>query len=477
MEKLSEAQQSEQGQQIQTQPTQPQLSAEQSDASAAQNKRKRKAEKLLDSTVQDPPRRPESPQPSRVYNQCFPRQGHTINPAPDDRKHNQDMLTSEANPEKVHRDLRQELRKEIRKEMEKEWEKKLAESNLKNENIWMEKWKQKAEEVEMHYKKKLKEAESPHKNDDMRALHEEIDKLKKRLLSGPRLEQKAEEAEMHYIKKLKEAESHNNNDDMRALHEELEKLKKRLLSGPRLIKEAEERGRREGELDGYNKISMNPDLKPSLDRQNFDYLMKEKIKELAEVRATRDSWFKDARRFSEETNAKIRERDHEIQRLQAELQTQPKQQPRAPDCTDALIAEGRALQFRFDSQTQELLSLREHYNQQATDTAKLRALLQEKSSESSNHERQGVIKSKELTILSEKLRRRTEEVSILRRENDQKYMQLKDINEELAKTWGQLKKQREEHYKNWLMLGDYERQIEAQSIEIGSLRARHHQES
>lgn len=183
---------------------------------------------------------------------------------------------------------------------------------------------------------------------------------------------------------------------------------------------------------------MNPDLKPSLDRQNFDYLMKEKDKQLADVRATRDSWFIDARRFSEETNAKIRDRDHEIQRLQAELQTQSIQQPRAPDCIHALIAEGRALQFRFDSQTQELLSLKEHYNQQATDTSKLRDLLQDKSNESSNHERQSVIKSKDLTLLSEELRRRTEEVSILRREDDQKSIQLKDINEELAKRRGQL---------------------------------------
>lgn len=194
------------------------------------------------------------------------------------------------------------------------------------------------------------------------------------------------------------------------------------------------------------------------------------------MRATRDSWFNDARRFSEETNAKIRDRDHEIQRLQAELQTQPMQQPRAPDCTDALIAEGRALQVRFDSQTQELLRLREHYNQQATDMAKLRDLLQEKSNESSNHERQGAIKSKELTLLSEELRKRTEEVSILRRENDQKSVQLKDINEELAKTWGQLKKQREEHYKSWLELGTYERRIEAHSKEISSLGARRHQQ-
>lgn len=428
MEKLSEAQQREQGQQIRAQPARPQPSAEQPGAFTAQNKKKRKAEKLLDSAMQDPPRRPKAPQSIGAYNQFFPQQVPTINPAPDDNKHDQDMLISEVNPDQANTDLRQQLRKEIRNEMETEWESKLAESTLEVENLWMKKWEQKVEEVEMDY-----------------------------------------------IKKLKEAESHHNND-MRALHEELDRLKKRLLRGPSLIKAAEERGRREGELDGYNKISLNPDSRPSQDRQNFDYLMREKNKELADVRATRDSWFKDARKFSEETNAKIRDRDHEIQRLQAELQTQPMQQPRAPDNTDALIAEGRALQFRFDSQTQELLSLREHYNQHATDAAKLRDLLQQKSKESSNHERQGVIKSKELTLQSEELRRRTEEVSILRRENDQKSVQLKDINEKLAKTWGQLKKQRGEHYENWLELGVYERRIQAQSKEIASLRARRHRQ-
>lgn len=436
---MEEAHQREQGQQIPAQPSRPQPSAEQPGAFAAQNKKKRKAEKLLDPEMQRLSRRPEAPQPTRAHNQPFPRQGRTINPAPDDRKHNPAMLISEANTEQANvdqantdqakTDLRQELRKEIRKEMKKGWESKLAESTMKIENIWMKKWEQKAEEVEMHY-----------------------------------------------IKKLKEVESHHNNDDIRALHEEIDKLKKRLLKGPSLIKAAEERGRRQGELDGYNKISLNPDLKPSQDRQNFDYLMKEKNKELTDVKAVRDSWFNDARKFSEETNAKVRDRDHEIQRLQAELQAQPMQQPRAPENTDALIAEGRALQFRFDSQTQELLSLREHYNQQATDKAKLRDLLQKKSSESRNLERQGVIKSNDLTLQSEELRRRTEEVSILRRENDQNSVQLKDINEELAKTWGQLKKQRGEHYKDWLQLGVYERQIEAQSKEIASLRARHHRQ-
>ncbi len=429
MEKPSEAQQRVQGQQIPAQPARPQPSAQQPGAFAAQNKKKRKAEKLLDSEMQRPPRRPEAPSSIRAHNPPYPQQGQTIIPAPDDRKHNPSVLISEANPGEANTDLRQELRKEIRKEMETEWESKLAESTLKVENLWRKKWEQKAEEVEMHY-----------------------------------------------IKKLKEVESHHNNDDIRALHEEIDKLKKRLLKGPSLIKAAEERGRREGELDGYNKLSLNPDLKPSQDRQNFDYLMKEKNKELADVRAVRDSWFNDARKFSEETNAKIRDRDHEIQRLQAELQNQPRQQPRAPDNTDALIAEGRALQFRFDSQTQELLSLREYYNQQATETAKLRDLLQKKSIESRNYERQSVTKSNELILQSEELRRMTEEVSILRRENDQKSVQLKDINEEFAKTWGQLKKQRVEHYNNWLELGVYERQIEAQSKEIASLRARRHRQ-
>lgn len=428
MEKQSKAQQREQGQQIPAQPTRPQPSAEQLGAFAAQNKKKRKALGLFDLEVEDRPRRPEAPQFTGVHNRTFPQQDQTINLALDYHKHNQVMLISEANPNQANTDLRQQLRKEIRKEMETEWESKLAESNLEVQNFWRKKQKQKVEEVEMHYKKKLKEAES-----------------------------------------------HSNNDDMRALHEEIDKLKKRLEKGPSLIKAAEERGRREGELDGYNKISLNPDLKPSLDRQNFDYLMKKKNEELVEMRRVRDSWFNDARKFSEETNAKIRERDQQIQRLQAELKTQPTQQPRAPDNSDALIAEGRALQIRFEGQTQELLSLREYCNQQRTDMVKLIDLFQKKSEESNNHERQGGIKLKELSIQSEELRRRTGEVSSLRRENDEKSVQLKEINEKLAKTWEQMKKHRGEHYKDWLELGIYERQIKAQSKEIASLRARRRQ--
>lgn len=100
--------------------------------------------------------------------------------------------------------------------MKTECESKLAESTLEVENLWMKRRKQKAEKVEMHYKKNLKEAES-----------------------------------------------HRSNDNMRALYEKIDKLKKRLETGPSLIKAAEERGRREGELDGYNKISLNLDLKSS----------------------------------------------------------------------------------------------------------------------------------------------------------------------------------------------------------------------
>lgn len=445
MEKLSETQRHEQGQQIQAQPWRPQPSAEQLSVVAAQNKKKRKAPELSNLLVEDPLPRPESPQSTGVHNQLSLKQGQAINLAPNYHKHNPDILMSEVSPDQANTELRQQLRKEIRKKMETEWESKLAEKPLDVENLWRNKLRKKAKEVE----------------------------LETEYLCGKKRKQKIEEVVTHYKKKLEEAESHRNNDDMRALREEIDKLKKRLEKGPSLIKAAEERGRREGELEGYNKISLNPDLKPSQDRQNFDYLMKEKHKELADVKAARDSLFNDARKFGEETNAKIRARDQEIQRLQAELQAQPTQQPRAPDNTNALIAEGRALQVRFDSQMQELHSLRENYDQQATNMIKLLDLFQKKSEESSNHERQSDIKSKELSLQSEELRRSTEEVSSLRRENNQKCVQLKEISEQLAKTWGQLKQQRGEHYKNWLELGVYERQIKAQSNEIASLRARH----
>ena len=51
--------------------------------------------------------------------------------------------------------------------------------------------------------------------------------------------------------------------------------------------------------------------------------MKEKDKKLAELEMARDNSFKDARIYSEETNAKLREKDQEIKQLSAQAQTPP----------------------------------------------------------------------------------------------------------------------------------------------------------
>lgn len=173
--------------------------------------------------------------------------------------------------------------------------------------------------------------------------------------------------------------------------------------GPGLIKAAEERGRRQGELDGYNKLSLDPELKPSQDGLNFDFLMKEKDKELAEVRTARDDWFRDARKYSEETNAKLLAKDQEIRRLQAQTQNPPPQQPLVPDNTVASVAEGRELQPRFDDQTQELLSLHQRCNQQANDLANLKGRLDQKPQESGNREQQLRAQAAELGMMSDEL--------------------------------------------------------------------------
>lgn len=466
MENLSEKKLREQGQQINPQLKQTRPNAEQLAAIAAANTqtKKRKAPERFDQEMEHQPRRPEAPLSTGVHNRLFlpssstvsQQQGQIINSAepssnshkdpatalaPDHNHDNQEMLISEANPDQANTDLRQRLREEIRKEMELEWESRLANRTLETDNRWRKKWKEALKEIENNHMQRLKEVEE------------------------------------YYKKKLAEVVLYGEDDNTstKALHEEIGKLKKRLEKGPGLIKAAEERGRREGELDGFNKLSLNPDLKPSQDRENFDYLMKEKNKELAEVKAARDSWFADARKFSEKTNADIRNKDQEIQRLQAQLETQPTQQPIAPENMHALITEGRALQFRFDNQTLELLTLRQNYNQQADNLVNLTILLEEKSEESSEYKRQLGSKLVELSLHSEELRKGTEEVSSLRRENERKSVELHDIKEELAKAWGQLKKQRGEHYENWLELGVYERQIRAQSKEISSLRARHRQ--
>lgn len=85
-------------------------------------------------------------------------------------------------------------------------------------------------------------------------------------------------------------------------------------------------------------------MKPSQDRLNFDYLMKVKEKQLADVKMARNSWFIDAWSFSEDMNAKLRGKNQEIQRIKAHIQTQLLQQPIASENTVALIAEGRRLQ-------------------------------------------------------------------------------------------------------------------------------------
>lgn len=466
MENLSEKQLREQGQQIQPQLKQTQPAAERLAAIAATDTqtKKRKAPERFDQEIDHPPRRPEAPQSAGVHNRLFPsssnivsqQQGQTINSAepssnshkgpaialaPEHNDQNQERLLSEVNPDQANTELRRQLREEIRKEVELEWESRLANRTLETDNRWRKKWKEALKEIEKNHMQRFKEVEKYYQK-----------KLAEVVLSGK-----------------------DDNTSTKALHDEIAKLKKRLEKGPGLIKAAQERGRREGELDGFNKLSLNPDLKPSQDRENFDYLMKKKNKELADMRAIMDSWFADARKFSEKTNADIRNKDQEIQQLQAQLETQTTQQRIAPDKMDALITEGQALQVRFDNQTLELLTLRQNYNKQAEKLVNLTTLLEQKSEESSQYKLQIGSKVVELSLYSEELRKGTEEVSSLRSENDRKSVELQGIREELAKTWGQLKKQRSEHNENWLELGVYERQIRAQSKEIASLNARHQQ--
>lgn len=111
-------------------------------------------------------------------------------------------------------------------------------------------------------------------------------------------------------------------------------------------------------------------------------------------------------------NAKLRGRDQEIQRLQAQIQTQLLQQPIAPENTDALIAEGRRLQVQFDNQTQEFVNLRQQCNQQTTDLGNLTTQFKQKSEELSNSQGQRDTKSAELNLKSEELDKMTREVSI-----------------------------------------------------------------
>lgn len=182
----------------------------------------------------------------------------------------------------------QQLRDETRKEMEPEWDSRLAKGILEKNDIWRKKLRKIAKEMGNKHKQMVKEVEK------------------------------------RYEKRLEEAVLRGEDDDTstRALREVIEQLKKRLEKVPGLIKAAEKRRRREGKLAGFNILSLNPDLEPSQDRESFDSPMKEKNEELVEVKAARDSWLNDARKFSKEINARIQDKDQEIQRLQA-LQTQP----------------------------------------------------------------------------------------------------------------------------------------------------------
>lgn len=463
MENQSREQPRESGEQIQAQPTRPPTKAQQlaSFATAThQTRQKREAPDAFAPEIEAPARRTQAPQSTGVHNQRFlqasniapQEQGQAIIPTdptahseknevisqtPDD--HDRSQLVSPAlstsphqessvitaTQDQAHADLREQLREGIRKEMEIVWESRLAKRTSEVENVWRAKREERTKVVEGYWKQKLAEAHSHH--------------------------------------------SHGIDDETNALHEEIEKLKRRLEKGPGLIKAAEERGKRQGELDGFNKFSLNLDLKPSQDRLNFDFLMKDKDKELAEVKAARDNWSKDARKFSEDTNAMLRDKNLQIQRLQAQIQSQQTQQPIAQDNTDALIAEGRTLQVHLENQTQELASLREQCNQQAADLAGLRDQLNQKSQDSSDRERQIDIKS-ELSLMAEELRKKSEEVSSLRGETDRISVELNELNEEVSKKSEEIEKLREERRQDSQELSNYRRQVEEQSNEIATLR-------
>lgn len=464
MENQSREQPRESGEQSQAQPTRPPPTAQQLAAFATANhqtRQKRGAPEAFAPEIEAPARRIEAPQSTGVHNQRFlpassvapEEQGQAIIPAdpiahseeskeisqaPDDRDRSQLMLPAlstsphqessviAATQDQVNADLRQQLREEIRKETETVWESRLAKRTSEVENVWRGKREERTRVVEDYWKQKLVEALSYH--------------------------------------------SHGTDDKTRALHEEIDKLKTRLEKGPSLIKAAEERGKRQGELDGFNKFSLNPDLKPSQDRLNFDFLMKDKDKELVEMKAVRDDWFKDARKFSEDTNAKLRDKDLEIQRLQAQIQSHQLQQPIAQDNTDALVAEGRMLQVRLENKTQELASLREQCNQQAADLAALRGQFNQKSQESSDCERQIGTKSAELSLMAEELRKKSDEVSSLRGETDRKSVELQESSEEFTKKSEEIEKLREERHQGSQELSKYRRQVEEQSNEIAALR-------
>lgn len=214
--------------------------------------------------------------------------------------------------------------------------------------------------------------------------------------------------------------------------------------------------------------------------QNADDKMKELYqeneklnKQLADMKMARGNWLKDTKKYSEEMTAKLREREQEIQRLQAQVQIQPAQQSMVQGHTDALIAEGQALQAEFHNQTQDLVSLQQSCNQQAAILADQTARLNQKWQELSDCEQQLGLRSIELSEMSEELEKATKEVSNLRRESDRKSLELNESNEELGKKSDEVEKLREGRHHDSKELSNYVQQVESQSKEIVRLQASH----
>lgn len=186
---------------------------------------------------------------------------------------------------------------------------------------------------------------------------------------------------------------------------------------------------------------------------------------------TRTNWLKDTNNYSEEMSAKLREKDQEIMRLLAQVQVQPHQLSMGQENTDALMAEGQALQAKFENQAQDLVSLQQSCNQQANTIANLTAQLNENSQESRNCEQQLGIRSAELSVMSEELKRATKEVSSLRRESDHKSTELNESNGEMANKSEEIEKLREGRHHDSEKLSNYERQVESQAKEIARIRS------
>lgn len=429
MENMSEDQRREQDEQTPTQTTRPrpQPTAEQLARFAAadhQTKQKRKAQELFALGVEAPARRKLAPQPSGVDNQRF------LPPANSGLQQQEQTTISANQPVQFKASTAipptksgQNLREEIRKELDLMHEANLAKRTAEVEAVWRAKRDERTKEVENYWKGKLEEVISQRTDDKMRGLNEEI-----------------------------------------------EKLKARLEKGPALIKAAEERGRRQGELDGYNKLSLNPELKPSQDRLNFDFLIKEKDKQLAEMKMARTNYLGDTKKYSEEMSAKLWEKDQEIMRLLAQVQNQPPQQSLGQENTDALMAEGQALQAKFDNQAQDLVSLQQTCNQQADIIANLTARVNEISQELRNCEQQLRIRSAELSVMSEELEKANKEVASLRRESEHKSAELNESNGEMAKKSEEIKKLREGRHHDSEKLSKYEQQVESQAKEIARIQ-------